>query len=362
MTEHLDFSLSLHHHLAAPPSRSFCWSPYSVASALGLAAAATGGDTREELLDALRADAPSGLRGLLSGAAELGDPGAAEPPVLAVANTLWAHDELKVHEPFRERFAEWPGSAVRTAPFRSEPEEARQRINADVSETTRELIPELLEPGTVDPDTVAALVNALYLKVSWREAFDANATSAQPFRTPSGDREVPTMTATRRMGYAAAKGWQAVSLSAVGGVEAVVLLPGSGSEPELDPGALAHLLSAVEQQRVELHLPRFEARGEAELNRPLGELGVRTVFTGDADFTPLTDEPLKISTIVHQAVLRVDESGLEGAAATAAMMRLTAIVREPDPIVVRVDRPFLFLVRHRSTGALYFLSRVVDPS
>lgn len=363
MTEHLDFSLALHRTAAAPPSRSFCWSPYSVASALGLAAAATGGQTRGELLAALRAEDPP--RALLSGAAELDGSGAPEPPVLAVANTLWAHEQLQVRESFRTELAEWPGGAVRTAPFRTDPEGVRQRINADVAETTRDLIPELLDPGAVDPDTVAALVNALYLKVSWREAFDPQATAQQPFRTPSGEREVPTMTATRRMGHAAAEGWQAVSLPAAGGVEAVVLLPDGDleqAEPALDAAALERLLDGMQQQRVELHLPRFEATGEAELTGPLGALGVRSVFTGGADFSPLAAEPLEISTIVHQAVLRVDESGLEGAAATAAMMRLTAIVQEPEPIVVRVDRPFLFLVRHRATGALYFLARVVDPA
>jgi serine protease inhibitor len=43
-------------------------------------------------------------------------------------------------------------------------------------------------------------------------------------------------------------------------------------------------------------------------------------------------------------------------------MRLTAIVREPEPVRVEVDRPFLFLVRHRDSGALYFLARITDPS
>ncbi|MCX2731581.1 serpin family protein [Saccharopolyspora sp. NFXS83] len=365
MTEHLDFSLALHHRLAPEANRPFTWSPYSVASALGLAAAAAGGDTRGELLSALRAESPEAVRGSLSPAAELPSAGSAEPPELAVANTLWAHDELPVHEAFLRSLKEWPGSAVRTAPFRTAPDEARRLINSDVAETTRDLIPELLEPGTVDADTVAALVNALYLKVSWREAFDAHKTTDQPFRAPSGERAAPTMTATRRLGYAAAGGWQAVTLPAAGGVEAVVLLPDEDlatAEPALGAAELGTLLASVRDERVELFLPRFDVDWDAELNAPLGHLGVHRLFTPGADFSPLADAPLKISTIVHQAVLRVDESGLEGAAATAAMMRLTAIVREPDPIRVRVDRPFLFLVRHRESGAVYFLARVVDPS
>ncbi|MFI0463799.1 serpin family protein [Saccharopolyspora sp. 5N102] len=364
MSEHLDFSLSLHRRLAPPANTPFCWSPYSVASALGLAATATGGRTRDELVTALRDD-PAGLLKLLGGAAELSGGPSAEPPVLAVANTLWAHADLPIHQSYLTALEDWPGSAVRHAPFRTAPEDARKLINADVAETTRDLIPELLSPGSVVADTVAALVNALYLKVSWREAFDEKATDRRPFHAPAGDRDVPTMRATRHLGYAAAEGWQVVSLPAAGGVEAVVLLPDADlatAEPELDAPQLRRLLAAVEQQRLELFLPKFDVTGDAELTRSLGALGVEELFTPAADFSPLTDQPLRVSTVVHQAVLEVDESGLEGAAATAVMMRLTAIVREPDPIRVEVDRPFLFLVRNQATGALYFLARVTDPS
>ncbi|MER5394810.1 serpin family protein [Saccharopolyspora sp. NPDC002686] len=364
MSEHLDFSLSLHRQLAPNPDEQFCWSPYSVASALGLAATATGGQTRQELVTAL-CEEPSALLDVLGGAAELTAGSAPEPPVLAVANTLWAHEDLRIEEPYVRALKDWPGSEVRNAPFRTDPEKSRQLINADVAETTRDLIPELLPTGSVLPDTVAALVNALYLKVSWSQAFDDKATTARTFHTPSGAGDVPTMHVTRRLDYAAAEGWQVVGLPAAGGVEAVVLLPDDGleqAEPGLDAARLARLLGAVKQERVELFLPKFKVTGDAELTRPLGALGVRDLFTPAADFSPLTDESLRVSSVVHQAVLDVDEKGLEGAAATAMMMRLSAIIREPDPIRVEVDRPFLFLVRHQATGALYFLARITDPA
>lgn len=357
--EHLAFDLSLHHRLAPAPERSFCWSPHSVASALGLAAAAAAGHTRRELVGVLGTE-PERLAAFLTEAGRL-EPAAADEPVLAVANSLWAQQELPLNPEFLEGLRDWPGSAVRHAPFRTAPEQARQLINDDVSETTRGLVPELLPSGSVDVDTVAALVNALYLKVAWTEAFDTGSTSRETFRAPSGHREVDTMHATRSMGYAARDGWQAVALPAVGGVEAVVLLPDTDldrAEPELTD--LARLLPPPDKQRVALSLPRFEVTGEAELREPLEALGAATAFTPDADFSALTPEPLRISTVAHQAVLRVDESGLEGAAATASMMRLTAVVREPDPIDVVVDRPFLFLVRDRGSGAVHFLARVTD--
>lgn len=365
MNNHLDFCLSLHRRIAPRPEEDFCWSPYSVASALGLAAAAAGGRTREELLAALRTTESDGeLTDLLGGAAVLGDNGHEDSPTLAVANTLWADDDLPIESSYLRALESWPGSALRNTTFRSAPDRARRRINADIAETTRDLIPELLEPGTVDSDTVAALVNALYLKTSWTEAFEEHATEPRPFRTPQGTRDVPTMHVTRLLGYASQDGWQAVTLPAVGDVEAVVLLPDGElgpAESGLDPARLEALLSSTRQRRIELLLPKFEVTASAELQEPLDALGVRALFTPAADFSPLTTYPLRVSTVVHQSVLRVDENGLEGAAATAAMMRLVAAMEEDEPTRVVVDRPFLFLVRHRATGAVYFLARVVAP-
>lgn len=369
MRNHLEFTLSLHRHAAPGADRDFCWSPYSVASALGLVAAASAGTTRAELVSALRCTdddtALSALRELVSDAAKLADTApAGDEPVLAVSNTLWADAAVPVERSYARSLGEWPGGAVREAEFRDDPESTRQRINADVAETTRELIPELIEPGAIDSDTVAAVVNALYLKTSWAGSFDEHATAPLPFHAPGGVRDVDTMRMNRRLPYARRDGWQVVTVPAEGDVEAVVLLPDgdlADAEASLDGGRLEELVSSAEQQQVELLLPKFDASGDAELSGPLGDLGVHTVFTPAADFSPLTGESLRVSTVVHQSVLRVDEHGLEGAAATAAMMRLTAVIEEPEPIRVHVDRPFLFLVRHRRTGAVYFLARVATP-
>lgn len=366
----LAFSRSLHRALAPSVESSFCWSPYSVLSALGLVAEATTGPAHEQLCAAL-GDDPAKLRTAVAAASALDDPGKArEQPELAASNVLWADDELAPKQDYLAELAAWPGGAVRSTRIRAAPEQARQEINADVAETTRGLIPELLQPGTIDPDTVAALVNALYLKTSWQEAFDGNDTRERTFHTPGRSRRVPMMHVNRDLPYAAAHGWQVVGLPALGGVEAVVLLPDATSDPvralETAEGALtsenlAALVGSTGTQRVELALPRFEVRGNAELRAPLGALGVDTVFTPQADFSPLTDRPMRVSTAVHEAVLRVDENGLEGAAATAAVMRLTSVARPPRPIRVTVDRPFWFLVRHRASGVPYFLARVTDP-
>jgi serpin B len=362
---HLRFCLALHRAVASDGGDS-CFSPYSVASALGLVSRAAQGKAADEVI-ALLAGAGGDSEEqaeLLRDASTLAEQPGREAPVLAVSNTLWAWDQLPLNEGFLDELARWPGGRVAKAPFVSDPEAVRQAINADVAETTRGLIPELLPPGMIGPDTVAALVNALYLRVAWLWPFREGATGHAEFHAPGGTRLVPMMRQSESFGYVAGEGWQLVALPAVGGVEAVVLLPNGDlveQEKELDEGVLGRLLGATAHRTVQLSLPRIEVDVRSPLTDALRSLGAGTMFTDAADFGPLTEDPrLVVDEVLHQAVLRVDEQGLEGAAATAVTMRLTSMVID-EPIVVEVNRPFLLLVRHAETGVVYFFTRVVEP-
>ncbi len=339
------FALNLHRLLAS--DGDLVWSPYSVASALGLAAAGARGRTLDELTRAL-GDAPGDLG--LAEAAALDD---AE---IAVANTLWLRAGLAIEEAYERAAGAFPGASLHNADFAADAERVRRTVNAEVAKATRDLIRDLLPPGSVDADTAAVIVNALYLKVAWQQAF-AKGTAPAPFHAPSGRRSVPTMRRTGHMPYAEADGWRMVTLAAGGGVVADVLL-GDGSAPR--PETLRRLHEAARHVKVELAMPRFRVESSASLRGPLSELGVRTAFTDDADFSGIASAPLRIDRVEHKAVLDVDEDGLEGAAATALIM-VPAGMDLSRPVEFHVDRPFLVLVRHPGTEAVYFLARVTEP-
>ncbi|MCG8916976.1 serpin family protein [Actinokineospora sp. PR83] len=353
---HLDFTLALLRAVAPDPAEQVCWSPFSVASALGLLAEGARGDTRAELT-ALLGDLDE-LHGALAGTTE---PGTDEDRMtLSVANTLWVDPAIRVEEEFASRMS----GGVRAVSFRDDAEGARRTINADVAETTRQLIDELLKPGDVRATTVSALVNALYLKVAWRNRFAEGGTGPRPFRTPSGPVDVPTMVLTETVGYAAVDGWQVVRLPGAGQVEALVLLPDGDlaeAEAALTGESLAALVEAGGRAMITLLLPRLVVRSEAKLRSALSGLGVQAVFTDEADLSGISPDRLAVDEVVHEAVLKVDEQGFEGAAATAVMMRAVSL-SIGEPLQVAVDRPFLFLVRNRRTGVLYFVARVTDPS
>lgn len=359
---HLDFTLALHRAIAPDPREQTCWSPFSVVSALTLVALGARGRSRDELVALL--GEPDEVSAAVAAASALPEAGEGEGgPVLAVSNTLWADESISLARSFLAELSRWSDGSVRNAPLRTEPEKAREMINEDVAETTRRLIAELLPEGTIRRDTVAVLVNALYLKCAWRNPFEEGATEPKPFHTGEGAVEVPTMVVEERLGHAATDGWQVVSLPAEGGVEAVVLLPDGDlaeAEAALTGASLAALLDAPEPTQVRLSLPRLAVSGQAELSPALRSLGVRAVFTREADLSGISSDELAVQSVVHEAVLKIDETGLEGAAATAVAFRLLSL--PPEPVVVAVDRPFLLVVRHPGTGVVYFVARVTDPS
>lgn len=367
---HSGFAADLLHalHPAAPGSVVLSpWSVSSVLAAVGPASTprvrrqieqAVGGQgTRGRPLEVLAADAMS--------VAESGDAGG--EGVLTVANTLWVDDGCTPDAQVAAGLDRWPGASLRSLPLRSDPHGARQAVNAAVAQLTRGLVPELLPPDALTSDDRAVVANALYLLAGWLEPFARSSTVDEPFRCPSETRAVATMRGVREIDYAD-EGWQYLSLPLDLGLTAEIVIPPDGSDAAgavgaqvdaVDAALLRRCRKRASAHRVDLHLPRFRAETAVDLTGPLHALGMGGLFETGA-LRLVVEERVHVSAAFHAAVLQVDERGIEGAAATALAMRGVAHRRLPE-VEVRVDRPFLFLVTHRSTAAVLFLAHVVEP-
>jgi serpin B len=330
--DHLAFALRTNRALPGTPRRTYAWSPYSLASALGVLGHRPAGD----LADA----------GLLA---------KHDDPCLAVANRLWIRDGLRVHDDYARTADTWPGARVHKAPFATEPDAARGAVNEDIACVTRGLIPEVLPRGSVDRETAAVLVSALWLKVAWADPFPHFTTHDATFHGEHGAGQVPMMHRTAGLRLAAADGWRMARLATREPDVAVdLLLPHEPlAEAHLAPQTLAQLRHAAQPERVWLTMPRFRLTATFNLRRLLFEYGLLTV-DGVVDGDPLT-----ISHALHRCVLRVDEDGVEGAAAGSTAMRPAAFQTLRNVII---DRPFLMMVTHVPTGAIYFMARVGDLS
>jgi serine protease inhibitor len=370
---HAAFALALLGALPAGAAENVVVSPWSISSALAVLTPACDPPARAELERAFAGGSAHGgasavgddvVAGLAEDAAMIaGERSWSAEAVLTVANTLWVDEGRTPVPEFIPTLDRWPGAALRFAPIGADPEAARQAVNADVAATTRNLVPEILPVGALTPDDRTVIANALYLFVPWLEPFAASRTEDAPFRGPGVTRAAPTMRAEQELAYAG-DGWEYVGLPLDLGFRAEILRPPAGHG---DPGhavpdaaTLLALRGRARDHRVDLHLPRLRAERATPLEEPLQELGVRRIFSSDLSVGLVTEEPLRISVACHAAVLRMDETGIEGAAATALVGRAVAYRQLPE-VEVRVDRPFVLLVTHQRTGAIAFAAHVREP-
>jgi serpin B len=351
--DHLEFAVALDRALVRPGA-SHVWSPHSVGTVLALLASGAAGHTLAELA-ALLGDDTEGLLDALDAAVASGD-----GPDLAALNGLYVPADLPVRAEFAARVRERPGAEVEGADFGNDPEGVRARVNGKVSDVTRGLIDELLPAGSISPDVRLLLVNALWVKVVWSDPFEAGLTRDRPFHASGGRRKVPTMHRSARLPYARAQGWSMVGLEGGHGLTLDVLLHDgdAGDPPPLTVSALSELYRGRSSQQVDLALPRFTVETDTSLLEPLASAGVRHMVTDEARFDGISGEPLRVDEILHQSVLKVDERGAEGAAATAVMMLRAAAV-PLRPVRFTVDRPFVFVLRRG--GSILFLGRIADP-
>ena len=102
-------------------------------------------------------------------------------------------------------------------------------------------------------------------------------------------------------------------------------------------------------------MPRFQLRDRIDFNTILQQLGVTDAFS-DADLSGMTPAPLFVQQVQQSALIKVDEKGTEAAAVSGVS------VLDAGPRTLTFDRPFLFLVRDTSTGAILFEAEVQNPA
>jgi len=368
------FALALYGALFDKGANLFC-SPYSISQALAMTYAGARGATEQEMAKALHFTLPqarlhAAFNALDQALASRGANVAKDQGdrfTLHVVNAMWGQQGYPFKPAFLDVLAQNYGAGLRLLDFQGAPEASRQTINRWVEEQTAEKIKDLLPQGSIVPRTRLVLTNAIYFNAGWMHPFQAAATQDGPFHLLDGSTvNVPMMQESERLGYARGQGWQAVELPYVGGeLSMVILLPDEGQFEAvargLDAAKLADALLAIRPSQVALSMPRFKFEAGAKLKDALMKLGMVQAFDTRADLTGMTERPeLYIDDVYHKAFVAVDEKGTEAAAATAVVIGIKAMPAQPRE--VKVDRPFIFLIRDVETGAILFLGHVVNPA
>ncbi len=353
-------------------NRNLFFSPYSVSLALGMAYAGAHGTTAGEMAHVLHFPVDSNRLPLVFGAinarlAARGSGTVIDDTVsfeLRLANSLWAQEGFAFRQTFLDTLKARFGTPLELVDFEDAPAASRRTINRWVSRQTGREIRELLPEETITLLTRLMLASAAVFSATWEHQFDQDFTCDAPFCLIDGRRvAVSMMEQITPFGYVATDDVQAVELPYVGGqFTMVVLLPTSDRfeafAGSLTSDRLTTILAQLETQLVHVHMPRFEFGSSFELRSALGSLGMRRPFVlGEADFTGMAGtRELFLGEIHHQTYVSVDEVGTS-AAVSSAMGLIGA--GAPD---IKLDHPFIFLIRDMESGTILFLGEVMDPS
>ncbi|XP_077528466.1 iripin-2-like [Haemaphysalis longicornis] len=361
-----DFALRLLKTLPSSQTDNVFFSPYSLSAALGMTFAGAHGTTQQELSQVLgytqaglnEADVQDAFahqnNRLQAEAARVG---------LEVANSAAIQEGFQILDTYYATLNHSYNAHVFKLDFAQHGQQALEAINEWVKRTTHGKIEKLFtEP--LDTDTKLVLLNAIVFKGFWASQFERTLTEKGPFYNGGQDRtEVDVMFQRLKTNNAFDESLKATAVEMLyrgDDYSMVIVLPSERTgveslKQDLTIAKLDAVTASMRNTTIALYLPKFELEKKNDLKSHLVDLGLHKMF-GDADLSGVTgNTELVVSDVVQRAVVKVDEEGTEAAAVTG-VTEVTRVGFEPP--AVNIDHPFLFFIRNRESGEIFFAGQV----
>ncbi|WP_276499827.1 serpin family protein [Pontibacter litorisediminis] len=282
--------------------------------------------------------------------------------IFTSANSLWYRKDLQLQAPFLKANQTYFDATVQGLDF-SAPA-AKDQINNWVEQKTNGKIKSIVEEIT--PRHVLFLINAIYFKGTWAYQFDKKLTQPGQFFLEDGSTVTHDFMTLKEGKYLYYQDQTKEVLDLPYGnkqYSMTLMVPKAGHNvqevvQELNEASLSSWLSAADTSKLELHMPKFKLEYEKELNELLEQLGMGIAFSEDANLSRMVEGMgnLAISEVKHKTFVEVNEEGTEAAAATSVGIVVTSL-----PPSIRINRPFVFLIRERSSNAILFIGKLMQP-
>jgi len=365
VTANNQFAIDLYQQInkqAKQAENNMFFSPYSLSTAMAMLYAAAEGETKQQIQKTFHYPTPAILNP--NSAALYNQFNKPNPNYeLSTVNDLWMRQGLSPNQAYLDTVQRYYGGQVTNLDFASRPEPSRQTINKTIANHTKQMIPELLPEGSIKSSTAAVLTNAVYFKGDWKSAF-AGSYKSDFIDYDGNDSAVKMMTKTANFGYTEDEKAQVLNLPYKGDdLSMIVILP--QSKGKLAMQALVKNLSAdqigqwthnMKIKAVDLQLPKFKMEQDYKMDELLAEMGMPIAFDSRADFSLFNNKlPLAVDSIIHKAVIEVDEKGTVAAAATSIG---PVLVSANYDVEFNANRPFIFMIKDNKTDAILFFGQV----
>ncbi|XP_014778358.1 leukocyte elastase inhibitor isoform X1 [Octopus bimaculoides] len=286
-------------------------------------------------------------------------------------NRLCASEKFPISEDYKNNISNYFFSDIENVDFITNAEKTRIAINDWVKNNTNNKITDLLPSGSLTPQSVLVLINAVYFKGMWAEKFPEHATSSRKFYL-SSDKTVSHdfMFKSEDFNTKISDNYKVVELPYIGKAFSMfVILPNeinglAALEKEINAEFLKDIVDrkGFEMTHLELYMPKFHLESSFKLGDVLKKLGLSDIFNPQkADLSGMTggEKNIYASEMFHKAFVDVNEEGTEAAAATGMVVTnyMLRIGMQFD-----VNHPFTFLIVDNRSKMIHFIGKVTNPT
>lgn len=298
--------------------------------------------------------------------------------VLSLANALYIKESYSnfIKDEYKNKMINNYSADVKYDPF-----ENANNINDWIENKTFGQIKNMLNDGDVtDPNAVMFLINALAIDMTWQEKFDVEDTNYGKFYQENGNEMNVTMmhknTTSDSISYYIDNKITALSMDLEQyeneQMEFIAIMPKTDLSKYVENFGMdtlkkidANLTKASKTKHgLNISIPRFSFDYELSLKEDLINLGITDAFNDMlADFSNMSIKGLYVSKALHKANIDFTEKGAKAAASTVIVMSNKSVaLEEESPIEVEIDKPFMYLIRDKKTGEIWFLGTVYEPT
>ncbi len=353
--------------LSAGADKNSLYSPMSLYYGLAMLEAGSAGQTKSDLRDFLAVSSDLALGeelGKLYALMTLDQKEATEQ----IANALWIREDLVgdkgvgVKRAWLDQLANDFYAAAFAADF-GDPETSGMMSDWVAEQTRGKIKPQV---DLSDPQLLLVMMNTVYFKANWREAFSESASFRNEFHgLDEVLEEVPYLKGSfDSVSVLLSETYTAGQLSFQKG-KMILVLPEEGRTPEDLLEEEDFLLDLVYGNwggaALEIELPKFSYRTRMDILEAMEAIGLTAIVTGSPDLSAMLDLEAEVSAINQETYIALDEKGVEAAGYTEVQVRETgAFPAEGDTVYMTLNRPFLYLIVD-DAGTPLFVGIVRNP-
>lgn len=367
------FSSNFYKSIAIDVKKNLITSPLSVGMVLSMAAFGAGGDTEKQMRSTLNLPSDNeisknGYKSLINTLNNL------KKVNLKLANKIYTTNGFDIEPEFIKITTDNFKSQIESIDFKNV-DLASKNINEWCENNTEHRIKDIIQPDNL-ADAAMVLINAVYFKGNWKKKFNPSQTINKAFFTDTNSSiDVPMMQKLDNLNYGLLDEYDAQfveidydSEDENDGISMIIILPNNIDglkklEDKLNKINYGKIRESGYKRPVELSLPKFKIESSIDLQSALTKMGMSEMFTDNANFSRITKKiSLKISKVIHKAFVEVNEEGSEAAAATVAVIQTFSLHVDYDPpIIIDIDKPFMYAIVHQATNTVLFQGHVKLP-